>query len=197
MKIYTDINQGTPEWFAVRQGKFTSSTISDLFMKETTIGYQEAINRVVFERIAGESPETYSNEFMKRGTELEPQAREAYELETFNKIHEVGFIEFDKWLGGSPDGLIGDEGILEVKVPKWNTLINYILKDIIPKEYVYQMQCNLLVSGRKWCDFYVWHPKFQPILKRIKPDLDIQKEINNKVAESIEIVKQRIKQING
>ena len=89
MTIYEDIIQGTPEWDALRRGKFTASTFGYLFMAKTTKGYQEAINRVVFERIAGESPETYSNEFMKRGTELEAAARQAYELDTFNKIKTI------------------------------------------------------------------------------------------------------------
>ena len=197
MKIYTDIIQGTDEWLAIRQGKFTASTLGDLFMKETTKGYQEAINKVVFERISGESPEVYSNEFMKRGTELEPIARQTYELETFNKVSIVGFIEHDEWIGGSPDGLIGKDGTLEIKVPKWNTLIGYILDDIIPKEYMYQMQGNLFVSERQWCDFYVWHPKFQPMLRRVNRDEKMIAEIQEKLKIAIEEVKQRIDKIKG
>jgi hypothetical protein len=197
MKIYSDIIQNSPEWDSLRRGKFTASTFGDLFMAKTTKGFQEAINKVVFERIAGESPETYSNDFMKRGTELEPAARQSYELDTFNKIKEIGFIEYDEWTGGSPDGLIGEDGILEIKVPKWNTLIGYILDGIIPKDYIYQMQGNLFVSDRKWADFYVWHPKFQPMLKRIARDEKIIAEIQSKLSEVILIAKNRITKLES
>lgn len=187
-----NIIQGTPEWDTIRRGKFTASAFGDLFMAKSTKGYQEAINRVVFERISGESPETYSNDFMKRGTELEPIARQTYELGTFNKVKEIGFIEMDEWVGGSPDGLIGENGILEIKCPKWNTLIGYILDDNIPKDYMSQMQGNLYISGREWCDFYVYHPKFSPLLKRVMRDEKIIAEIHIKLGEAIEEAKQRI-----
>jgi len=192
MKIYTNIEQGTDEWLSIRCGKFTASTFSDLFMKETTKGYQEAINRVVFERISGEFPESYSNDFMKRGTELEPLARESYEILTFNKVHQVGFIELSEWVGGSPDGLIEDEGMLEIKCPKWSTLISYLLEDVIPKDYMLQMQGNLWVSGRQWCDFFVWHPAFHPMLRRVKRDEKIIAEIQVATERAIEEAKKRV-----
>jgi putative phage-type endonuclease len=195
--IIHDVKQGSPEWDALRRGRFTASTFGDLFMKESTKGYQEAINKVVFERISGESPETYSNDFMKRGTELEPIARQSYELETFNRVSMVGFIEHDEWIGGSPDGLIEDSGTLEIKCPKWNTLIGYILDNEIPKDYMYQMQGNLFVSERQWCDFYVWHPKFTPMLRRVNRDEKIISEIQEKLKIAIEEVKQRINKIIG
>jgi hypothetical protein len=195
--IVHNVIQGIPEWDALRRGKFTCSTFGDLFMKETTKGFQEAINKVVFERISGESPESYSNDFMKRGTELEPIARQSYELETFNKVLQVGFIEMDEWVGGSPDGFIGEDGILEIKCPKWNTLIGYILDDVIPKDYMYQMQGNLFVSERKWCDFYVFHPKFQPMLRRVNRDEKIIADIHIQLGKAIEEAKQRINKIKG
>jgi putative phage-type endonuclease len=195
--IIHDVQQGTPEWLACRCGKFTASTFGDLFMGKTTKGYQEAINKVVFERITGEVPESYQNDFMKRGTELEPLAREAYELQTFNFVQQVGFIEYDENIGGSPDGLIGEQGMLEIKCPKWNTLIGYILEDVIPKDYMFQMQGNLFVSGRQWCDFYVWHPKFTPMLRRVNRDEKMIAEIQKKLSEAIGEVQERIKRIKG
>ena len=165
MKLYYDVIQGTDEWNALRLGKFTASCFSDLFAKDTTIAYQGLINKVVYERLTGEIPESYSNDYMARGSELEAQARQAYELETFNKIKEVGFIEISEWVGCSPDGLIGKDGLVEIKCPKWSTLIDYHLSGKIPSNYMYQMQGQLYVSERQWCDFYVWHPKFKPLLR--------------------------------
>lgn len=193
--ILYDVEQRSPEWFALRLGRFTSSILGDLFMKETTKGYQEVINKVVFERATGETPETYSNEYMKRGSELEPFARQAYELETFNKVHLIGFVEHDDWIGGSPDGFIGVDGILEIKVPKWNTLINYILEDSGEGDYKYQIQGNLFISKRQWCDFFVWHPKLPPLLKRINRDEKIIAEIQKKLERAIEQAKERLLRI--
>lgn len=192
MIIYDNIEQGSLEWIALRCGKFTASTFSDLFMGKTTKGYNEAINKIVFERLTGEVPESYKNEYMERGTELEPIARQTYELETFNKVKQVGFIELDEWVGCSPDGLVGIDGHLEIKVPKWNTLINYILDDIIPKDYMIQMQGQLYISGRQWCDFYVWHPKFKSMLRRVPRDEKMIVDIQNKIKEAIEEAKIRI-----
>lgn len=193
MKIYENVIQGSEDWMAIRRGKFTSSVMSDLFMKETTKGYQEAINRVVFERIAGVTPESYTNEYMERGKELEEQARQAYELTAFRKVKLVGFIEMNEWAGGSPDGLVGLDGSLEIKVPKWNTLMEYLLKDEIPKDYIIQIQSNLLFSERKWCDFFVYHPNFKPMLRRVDRDEAMIKSIKGKLDEAIAIAQQRIK----
>lgn len=197
MKIYNEIAQGSEDWLKLRAGKFTASVFADLFMGKSTLGYQEAINRVVFERVTGTTPESYSNEYMNRGTELEPSAREAYQLETFNYVKEVGFIELDQWVGCSPDGLVGDNGLIEIKVPKWSTLMSYMFGDTIPKGYTIQMQGQMFVSGRQWCDFYAWHPNLKPFLKRVERDEKMIAEISGKLQEAITEAKNRITQIQG
>ena len=151
-------------------GKFTSSMFADLFMAKSTSGYKSAINRVVFERLTGEVPESFSNKATDRGHELEPIAREDYELRTFNKVKLVGFVEMNEWVGASPDGLIGDDGSFQAKCPFGGTLIDYYLKDEIPSDYMYQMQGELLITCRKWVDYYCYHPKLRPILKRVYRD---------------------------
>jgi len=195
--ITHDVIQGTDEWNALRLGKFTASFFSDLFAKETTIAYQGLINKVVYERITGEIPESYSNDYMARGSELEAQARQAYELETFNKVKEVGFIEISEWVGCSPDGLIGKDGLVEIKCPKWSTLIDYHLSGKIPSNYMYQMQGQLYVTERQWCDFYVWHPKFKPLLKRIGRAENIITAIKEKLEIVIAEAEKRICQLQN
>jgi len=195
MTVYSDIIQGTDEWNAIRAGKFTASIFSDLLMKETTKGYQDAINKVVFERITGESPESFSNNWMQRGTELEPIAIEQYELSTFNKVKRVGFIEISEWVGCSPDGLIEEPGMLQVKCPKYSTLISYHLDGKVPSDYYTQIQGELYVSGRQWSDFYVYHPKLKPLLKRIHRDEKHIAEIKSALDKAIELAEKRIKQI--
>ena len=192
-----DIEQNTEEWLTLRLGKFTASTFSDLFMKKETAGYRKAIRKVAFERLTGESPESFKNEWMDRGHELEPMAREAYELHTFNVVDNGGFFEYSEWVGASPDGLIGDEGILEIKSPAYSTLIDYILTNRLPSEYTYQVQGQLYVTKRKWCDFVAYHPKLPLVLIRVEPDPIIQEQIKTALDIAIKEASEIIEKIKS
>jgi hypothetical protein len=193
--IIHDAIQGTPEWDAVRLGKFTASRFSDLFMDQKTKGYQGLINQVVFERLTGEKPESFSSAWMDRGKELESDARHAYELETFRKVQRVGFVELDEWVGCSPDGFVGADGTVEIKCPKYSTLIDYHLTGKIPTDYFWQMQGGLYITGRAWCDFYVWHPKLKPILKRVYLEPEKIELLKSALNIAIDTTKTRIKRI--
>jgi hypothetical protein len=195
MIIYDSLEQGTPEWLQVRAGKFTASTFSDLFTKETTQAYQNAINDVVYGKLTGEPVESYTNAIMQRGSELEPFARESYELETFTKVRQVGFIELNEWVGYSPDGLIGEDGLIEAKCPKHSTLIEYHLSQKIPTKYYWQMLGGMYVTGRLWCDYYVYHPKLKPLLIRVERNESDIKLLEEKLNEVIEIAKLRIEKL--
>ncbi len=190
--IVHDVIQGTEAWHNVRLGKFTASNFSSLFSKETTVKFQDFINQVVFERLTGEVPESFTSSYMNRGNELEPEARQSYELMKFRKVKEVGFIELNEWCGCSPDGLIGLDGLLEIKCPKYSTLINLHLNKKITSEYYYQMQGQMWVAEREWCDFYVYHPKLKPFLKRVERNEDDIANIKQKISEVVEIAKRRI-----
>jgi hypothetical protein len=194
MKIH-DIKQGTDEWHKIRLGKFTASNFSNLFMKKETKGFQNLINQVVFERLTGEVPESFESDYMKRGKELEAIARTSYQLSTFNHVLEIGFIELNEWVGCSPDGLIGEDGLLEIKCPKFSTLIEYHLDGRVPSDYMYQIQGGLYISNRKWCDFYVFHPKMKPLLKRVERNEETIKEIETKLTEVINISKERLNKL--
>ena len=183
MKIY-NVAQNTPEWLELRRGKFTASNFASLFMAKTTKGYQEVINNIVFERLTGEIPESFSNGWMERGKELEPLAIEAYQFQTFKAVSRVGFVELDEWIGCSPDGFVGTDGMIQVKCPKYSTLIEYILDGSVPKSYQIQMQGEMWVSERAWSDFYVYHPKLSPLLIRVNRDEKLIKEIQSKIAEA-------------
>ncbi|MFH1525607.1 MAG: lambda exonuclease family protein [Bacteroidota bacterium] len=167
MKVH-NFEQGTPEWQQVRCGKFTASNFAKLFMAASTKGYQDYINNVVFERLTGKQAEAYTNEWMLRGSELEAEARISYESRTFNIVEQVGFVEYSEWIGASPDGLIDADGLIEIKCPKHTTVIEYLLSDKIPKDYYWQMQGQMMVTDRKWCDYFIYHPDLEPIIKRVK-----------------------------
>ena len=185
-----DIVQGTEQWHELRRGKFTASTISKLFMGKTTQGYNDAIYKVAVERLTGKSPESYSNKWMERGIEMEPQARMAYEIETLTLVEEVGFIEMDEWVGCSPDGLVGD-GMIQIKCPAYNTHVGYLITEEIPKDYYAQMQMELWVSGRKWNDFVSYHPDLPMFVKRVFPD----EALIQKITGEILIAKQKVNEV--
>jgi putative phage-type endonuclease len=186
------VEQNTDEWMQLRSGKFTASAFKDLFMKETTATYRNAIYKAVFEKVTGEAPESFSNEYMQRGHELEPFARKQYEVESFNTVEDAGFFELNEWVGASPDGLIGSDGIVEIKCPAYSTMIQYLIDQKLPNQYKWQVYGQLWVTGRKWCDFMAYHPKLKPVIIRIKRDEIIIGELITKVESCIDHAKRVI-----
>ena len=196
--IIHELEQGTPEWHKVRCGKFTASNIHKLFMGKSTKGYNDYLNQIVYERLTGEQPESFSSEWMDRGIELEAEAIQAYELLTFSKVTRVGFVEFDDWHGCSPDGFVGEYGMLQVKCPKWSTMLDDRLNDpSIPKEYLYQMQFEMMVSERKWNDYFCYHPKLEPILKRVEYDKSICDAIAMETIKAEVEIEKRLTKLKG
>jgi len=184
--VFNDVLQNTDEWLELRQGRFTSSSFKDLFMGKATAGYQKAIYRPVYERLTGESPESFSSDYMARGHEMEPYAVEQYEMETFNDTSNGGFWTMGEWIGASPDSMIGENGLLEIKSPAFNTMINYLLKGELPKIYHWQVYGQMYVTGREYCDFMSFHPKLDPLIIRVNRDDAIIKELVSTLTESIE-----------
>jgi len=112
--------QGSQEWLAERAGRVTASALSNVMMAKTAAGYQNYMAQLVCERLTGQPVETFKSAAMEHGNDTEPQARAFYELETGNEVTEVGFIAHPviEWSGASPDGLIGDDGLVEIKCPQ-------------------------------------------------------------------------------
>ena len=191
--IIHNVIQGSDDWHKIRSTKFTASNFYKLFAKPETKTYQNFINEVVFARLTGELEEGYTNSYMQRGIEMESEAIMNYEFETFNKVHRCGFIEHSEWIGCSPDGLIGEDGMIQVKCPKATTLMDYYGSQI-PKNYMYQIQGELFVSGRKWSDFYVYHPKLKPQVIRVVRDEQMITDIICLTDLAVEEAKKRIKQ---
>ncbi|MFH1738193.1 MAG: lambda exonuclease family protein [bacterium] len=139
-----------------------------------------------------EPPPTF---WMEWGMEHEPNAKYAYVQQTGREVQEVGFILPDHTdaYGGSPDGLVGDDGLIEIKCPAPETLIAYHAADEIPLQYKPQIQGLLLISGRAWCDFYVFHPQLTPFIKRVEPDIGYQA----KIADCLIVLLEEIKEIES
>lgn len=195
--IQYKVEQNSDEWFALRRGKFTASTFKDLFMGENTQGYKDAIYKVAFERLTNTSPESFTNEYIQRGTELEPEARAWYEFEKNVEVIKAGFFEYNDWIGASPDGLVGDSGLIEIKCPKFSTMMDYLIKKELPKTYEWQVQGQLYVTERKFCDFISYHPKLPKLIIRVDRDELKILQLETKLNEAIERVKKTLEKINA
>jgi len=161
MEIITGIDQGTDEWLALRYGWITASKFKDVKAGGAGKTRKSYMYQLAAEAITGERIETYTNEYMEWGTLTEPQARAMYELESGNIVEEVSFIKLDdvNKIGCSPDGLIGDDGMLEIKCPKTTTQIETYLSGKMPTGHNAQVQGQLWVSGRQWTDFVSFDPR--------------------------------------
>jgi putative phage-type endonuclease len=173
------IEQGSPEWFAQRLGKVTASRVADVIAKTKT-GYSTSrdnyMAQLVCERLTNTKEEGFSNSAMNWGTETEPFARAAYEAATDVLVDEVGFINHPtiEAAGASPDGLVGQFGLLEIKCPNTNTHIDTLLSQNVPSKYNIQMHWQMICTGRHWCDFVSFDPRLpkelQLFIKRVEYD---------------------------
>ncbi|MFA5298153.1 MAG: lambda exonuclease family protein [Lutibacter sp.] len=156
MKIINCI-QGTDEWFAARLGKITASRFGNVLCNSS--GRNTYMIKLIAERLTGLAQDGYTNGAMQWGIETEPQARAYYEALNNITVQLAGFIELDENTGGSPDGLVGEDGILEIKCPNSTTHITTIIKGKMPTEYNPQVQGLLWITGRQWCDFISFDPR--------------------------------------
>lgn len=182
------IEQNTDEWMKLRCGKLTASQFKTCFMGKSTKGFSDLIYTKRAEIRTGEVEETYSNQWMDRGHELEPLAREAYEVETFSTVEDGCFWTINDYIGASPDGLVGEDGLIEIKCPKASTMERYIDKNRLPSEYFHQVHGQMLCTGREWVDFVAYHPKYELFILRINRDENIIKEILDKLNEVVKII---------
>lgn len=180
MKYHHDIKQGTEEWHKLRLGRLGGSSSYALLVNgrsETGLGAgaMTIICQNAAEIITGYAQETYQNAAMDRGMELEPIARKAYEESVFATVQEIGYISEGSYLGTSPDGLVGDDGMIEIKAPEGPEYVRYSHTREIQKSYLSQMQWGLWITKRKWCDFVVYNHEFPKpiIITRILPDPEI------------------------
>jgi len=164
------VEQGSPEWFAQRLGRITASNFGALMTLPRSKKDREAglisetartyLVKKVSEVLTGMSKE-FTTQSMEWGSETEDEARKIYELENMVEVKQIGFaiLESNPIVGGSPDGLVGDDGIIEIKCPDSNTFTGYLLGDSIVKGYMAQIQGNLWILDRSWCDFIVYDPR--------------------------------------
>ena len=153
------MEQRSEEWFLARKGKVTASKISDVMAKgkggAPSLTRQKYLDQLVTERLTRYIQEGYTNDAIQRGVDLEPIARTHYCFNSGFDVVEVGFVNHPSidFAGASPDGLVGVDGLLEIKCPNSNTHIEYVLAGKPPAKYIPQMAWQLACTGRKWVDF--------------------------------------------
>lgn len=185
-----EIVQGTPEWHELRRGKVTASRIADV-MAKTKSGYSASranyMAELAAEILTGTKQEGFSNAAMQWGTEHEEDARNAYAFYTGNTVTEVAFIPhpFIDQSGASPDGLVGDDGLVEIKCPNSATHLETLKSEKIARKYLLQMQWQMACTGRNWCDFVSYDPRWPEsmavFIKRVERDGDLIEEITKEI----------------
>jgi putative phage-type endonuclease len=180
-----DIIQGTTEWKALRLGKLTASRVADALAKTKTGWAASRANlmaALIAERLTGTPQEMFTNAAMQHGTETEPEARAAYSFYRDVDVVEVAFVEHPTipMSGCSPDGLVGDDGLVEIKCPNTATHMDTLLGGTVPGKYITQIQWQMACTGRQWCDFVSYDPRLPEamrlFIKRVPRD-------NGKIAE--------------
>ena len=171
--------QRTTEWHTARLGKVTASRVADVIAKTKT-GYGASranlMADLIVERLTGQPASTFTNAHMEWGTEQEPHARAAYSARTGELVEEVGFIDHPRITnsGASPDGLVGDDGLVEFKCPATATHLDTLLAGEVPSKHIPQMQWQMACTGRKWCDFASYDPRLpehlRMFVKRVERD---------------------------
>lgn len=201
-----DLIQGTDEWHDARRGKVTASRVADVVAK-TKSGWAASRKNyeaeLIAERLTGTTAESFSNAAMQWGTETEPEARSAYAFMFDAIVEEVGFVDHPRiaMSGASPDGLVGEDGLAEIKCPNTATHLDTLLRGVVPGKYLTQMQWQMACTGRQWCDFVSYDPRLparlQLFTKRIDRDAERISELETAVATFLAEMDDKIEQLEA
>ena len=195
------IEQGTEAWLQLRLGKVTASRVADI-MAKTKTGVSASRGNYLIElalqRVTGNIEPMYTNDAMAWGTATEPQARVAYEVKTGNFVDQIAFVEHPtiEWFGCSPDGLVGNDGLIEIKCPNSATHWATIKDGKPPNKYVIQMQSQMACTNRQWCDFVSFDPRMlersQLFICRVERDQTMIDEIEAEIKKFLSEVESEV-----
>ncbi len=165
-----NVKQGSPEWFDVRSLRMTASHAQAVGNHGK--GLITYIEKKMAEYYSSADKEFFSNKDMDRGKELEDQALMAYFFEKGIETKKVGFVIHNKYVGVSPDAFAEEDGLVECKCPNDLTYLRLLLTEKIDSKYIWQMQKQMLVCKKNWCDYLVFNPNFKKdtFIKRVFPD---------------------------
>ena len=195
------IEQRTDEWFAQRLGKVTASRVGDVIAKTKTgpsASRDNYATQLVLERLTNAKGEFFTNAAMQWGTETEPMARQAYELKRDVFVDEVGFIDHPTidMSGASPDGLVDKTGLVEIKCPESKTHMEYLMSGKPPSKYIPQMMWQMACTGREWCDFVSFDPRFptnlQILVVKVEYDPTYVKMLELEITQFLDEVSKKV-----
>ncbi len=200
-----EIIQGSDAWKQLRLGKVTASRVADVIAK-TKSGYSASranyMAQLIAERLTGTVAESYTNAAMQHGTETEPEARSAYEFYQGVAVEQVAFVPHPKieQAGCSPDGLLGSDGLVEIKCPNTATHLETLLGKSVPGKYEAQIQFQLACTGRAYCDFVSYDPRMPEhmrlFVKRMARDDKRIKEIEAEIASFLLEMAVKLSELN-
>jgi len=178
--IIVDCEQGTQEWLKARLGVPTGSEFNKIITPAKMQQSSQAdgyVNKLIGEWLTGEPDDTYKSDLMDRGTELEGEARDYYSFKFDVEVKQVGFcLEDAKRYGCSPDGLVGEDGGIEIKCPSRGVHVGYLINERVPTDYKLQVIGSLLVTGRDWWDFISYYPGIESLVVRTNR-ADVEEEL--------------------
>lgn len=205
MKIL-DFPQGGHEWKAYRAGRVTASRIADLTAK-TKSGYGASranyAAELITERLTGNPVEKFETEAMRWGVATEAEARDCYSFMHDAAVVQVGCVEHPKitMACASPDGLVGNDGLVEFKCPGSATHIEFLLTEKIPEKYVKQMQWQMACTGRAWCDFVSFDPRLSPemqiMVKRVPRENEFISELEDEVIQFLAEIDDKLSKLQA
>lgn len=194
-------DQGSTEWHMERLGRVTASRVADIVAK-TKSGYSTSRDnyaaQLIVERLTGVPTESFTNAAMQWGTDMEPEARAAYEFYRACEVDQVGFVPHPDIgdTGASPDGLVGTDGLIEIKAPLSATHIDTLLRRVVPGKYITQMQWQMACTGRQWCDFVSYDPRMPESMRffctRVERDASMIADLEREVIAFLNEVRETV-----
>lgn len=197
----SELVQGTDAWKIARCGHVTASRVSDVIARTKTGPAAVRTNylaELICERLTGVPAESYVNAAMQHGIATEPDAREAYEFHTLSVVDLVGFVRHPhiEGAGASPDGYVGEDGLIEIKCPQSPAHIDTLLSQSVPSKYITQMQFQMACTGRSWCDYVSFDPRMpasmQLFVKRVNRDHAMIDELEFAVLDFLSELAQKV-----
>jgi hypothetical protein len=198
IRIFDTLDQGSDEWLAARRGMLTASEAHNIVTPTGNVAANDKLRAHVWEiaaqRISGHTEPSYVSDDMLRGWEDEIAARALY-ADNYAPVREVGFVvngALGFEIGCSPDGLIGDDGMIEIKSRAQRFQVQTIMTGEVPPQYMPQIQFGLLVTGRKWCDYVSYCAGLPMVAIRVLPDDRWQEQLRKAAADFEAAVKRVI-----
>lgn len=200
------MEQGSPEWFAARLGKVTASRVADIIAKTKSGPSTSRANyaaQLIAERLTGNREESFTNAAMQWGVDKEPEARAAYAFRTDQDVIEVPIVDHPtiQMSAASPDGLVGQDGMVEFKCPNTATHLDTLQTESVPSKYITQMQWQMACTGRQWCDFVSYDPRMPEamrlFIKRVPRDDAMIETLESEVSAFLDEVTNRVAELSA